>query len=380
MCASVGACGTKDQSASGASGGDAGADAGPAGSGVFASDGGSCAPSPGNAEIPGNGCDDDGDGTVDVVPSCDRGISPQGDAKAFARAIDLCQTSTGEGDPHWGVVSVEYKGSFSTGTPPERGQTGILTTFGDVVKPRAGASFGVLSTGWARAFDDPSPAATSGAFQGGVMMQPPDAVDDAPSGFPRPSGTCPISAVVTDFISVKLRIKVPDNAHGLKFDFDFWSGEWPEFVCSSYNDAFVAYLTSAAFNGGKADNVSVDPQNNPVSVNNGFFDRCTAGATIGCRGTGGVTTTAACAGGEAELAGTGFLARDAYCPKSTAITSGGGATGWLTSTAPVQPGEVITLELMIWDTGDQNFDSSVLIDHFEWVLGPTETGTQRPPR
>ena len=58
--------------------------------------------------------------------------------------------------------------------------------------------------------------------------------------------------------------------------------------------------------------------------------------------------------------------------------TGGGATGWLTTTAPVSPGEVITIQFIIWDTGDANWDSSVLLDHFTWQPGTTTTGTTRP--
>ena len=61
-----------------------------------------------------------------------------------------------------------------------------------------------------------------------------------------------------------------------------------------------------------------------------------------------------------------------------ATSTGGGATGWLNTTAPVAPGEVITLQFIIWDTGDVNWDSSVLLDHFTWQPGPTTTGTTRP--
>jgi hypothetical protein len=378
MCASVGGCRTKNDAAADAGATpDAGVDAEGTTPGGFGDASSLCPQSAGNAEVPGNGCDDDGDGKIDNAAACDEGLPITGDASAFARALDLCQTSTGADDPRWGVVSVEYKGSFSKGTPAERGQTGILSKFGDVVRPRGGSALGVLSTGFAREYDDVTPA-TMIPFNQGAMMQPASAEDDAPPGFPKASGVCPINSKVRDFISVKLRIKVPANAHGMKLDFDFWSGEWPRFVCSDYNDAFVAYLTSRAFNGGVPDNISFDAQENPVSVNNGFFDRCTPGAQTGCNGTGKVVATAACSGGEAELGGTGFLARDVYC--AGAVTSGGGATGWLTSTAPVEPGEILTLELMIWDTGDQNYDSSVLLDHFEWLVGPTQTGTDRPPR
>jgi hypothetical protein len=56
----------------------------------------------------------------------------------------------------------------------------------------------------------------------------------------------------------------------------------------------------------------------------------------------------------------------------------GGATGWLSSQAPVKPGETFTLDLMIWDTGDGDLDSSVLLDNFQWVAGDVAVSTERP--
>ena len=70
--------------------------------------------------------------------------------------------------------------------------------------------------------------------------------------------------------------------HGIDGDRHFFTSEWPAFVCTDYNDSFIAYLSSKAFNGGKPDNISFDAQKNPVSVNNGFFDRCTPNTIIGC--------------------------------------------------------------------------------------------------
>lgn len=337
-----------------------------------------CVPSAANFDVPGNGCDDDNDGIVDNGGACDDGLPVTGDASLFARAIDLCQVADDDAGLKWGVVSIEYKGSFSTGTEAEAGQHGIVPKFGNVVLPRAGKSLGVLSTGWAREYDNPQGSDTN-AFKGGVAMQPPAVIDDAPPGFPKDNGDCTVdpTAGVHDVIDVKIRIKVPANARGITFDFDFWSSEWPDYVCTKYNDAFIAYLTSSGFNGGAPDNISFDSQKSPVSVNNGFFDRCTPNSATGC-GAGATPKTAACPGGESELGGTGFLDKGPWCDSVT--TSGGGATGWLTSSAPVTPGETITIELILWDTGDQNYDSSVLIDHFAWLADTTQTGTQRPPR
>jgi len=78
-----------------------------------------------------------------------------------------------------------------------------------------------------------------------------------------------------------------------------------------------------------------------------------------------------------ELQGTGFfITGDNECGQTD---SGGGATGWLTTQAPVTPGETITLQFMIWNTGDQAYDSSVLIDNWQWVPSATSVSTTRPP-
>ena len=323
--------------------------------------GGGCNPDPGNFDVPGNNCDDDGDGKVDNAPSCDGQLPLTGSASQFAQSIGLCQMSSGSS---WGVVSATYAQGVAE-------QHGILSKFGNVIKARQGLQLGVLSSGMAREQDN-CPFNLTGAFQGGCPMGGPGT---APAGFPKPAQGCPINSDVNDVSTVKLTIKVPNNAKGLQFDFNFFSGEWPQWVCTDFNDAFIAYLKSSAFNNGTADNISFDAKKNPVSVNNGFFDRCSPkNATVGCAGNS--TSTSACAGGDAELKGTGFYSPGAHC---SGTDSGGGATGWLTTQAPVKQGETITLGFMIWDTGDDAFDSSVLLDNFTWLAGDTVTGTTRPP-
>jgi hypothetical protein len=46
----------------------------------------------------------------------------------------------------------------------------------------------------------------------------------------------------------------------------------------------------------------------------------------------------------------------------------------------VKGGEVMTIQFIIWDTGDPNWDSSVLVDKWQWQAVPTMAGTQRPPQ
>ncbi len=376
-------------------------------SGGGSSGGGACAPNPLNYDIPGNGCDDDGDGIVDNRVTCDQGAVPPalaaaGTAADFAAAVDLCQLADAT---HWGVVSAVYtNGHSQTGAGPNNfaAQHGVLQTFGSVVVPREGGSLAALSTGSATAEDSDFQSdgvSATGAFKGcklGMQSDPGGVatcgsnVDldggttgnsgDVPAGFPKAAAGCANSTVVADVIDVKLQLKVPANAVGLTFDFDFHGSDWPEFVCTEFNDSFIAYLQSAGFNGGSPDNISFDSVGSPISVNNRFFDVCTPGTPTGCSSTLGTVGTSVCSAGPAQLAGTGFDDPGTYC---TSQSTGGGATGWLTSQAPVKPGETISLELIIWDTSDWSYDSSVLIDNVSWTaqpVPPTPVTFPSPPK
>jgi hypothetical protein len=334
---------------------------------------------------------------VDNAGPCDSaGLAVDGNAEQFAKAIGLCKKQSGTS---WGLISAEYTRGVGINETPSNDQHGILPKFGDVLKPREGSMLGVLSSGFAREYDalTGTPGFNEGAFTNGQIMQgnllfPTEG--KVPAGFPKAKMGCAVSPKVFDTINVRLKVKVPKNAKGLSFDFNFYTSEWPKYLCTPYNDSFIAYLTSAKVMGG-ADNISFDSQKNPVSVNNGFFDRCTPAVETGCcsktEANGGScspsnVSTSTCPGGPAELGGTGFgrvsssaTSADAgrYCKDSS---TGGGATGWLQTQAPLEPGETATLEFVIWDTGDPTFDSSVLIDNFAWVPGEVATSTVRPPR
>ena len=377
--------------------GDGGSGGGLGGGGGDGGSTGPCVPSPANYEIPGNGCDDDGDGTVDNVTACDTGVSATGAAGDFVKALGVCQMADAT---HWGLVSATYTNGYGSTGAPGAGQHSIQPGFGTSVNPQEGASLGIISTGYATNYDDASntagtnPATAKSPKPGsyGMFKENSAAIGNGtavPSGFPKAATGCPGpntgggfltgDGPTNDVIDVSLKLQVPANAQGISFDFDFYSGEWPDYVCSAYNDSFIAYLSSSAFNGGKPDNISFDSKNNPVSVNNGFFDRCTAGADVGCEGT--YQGVSVCAGGTSELEGTGFLdfmGDYGSCKGGVSSTSSGGATGWLTTQAPVKPGETITIDFIIWNTGDTNYDSSVLLDHLTWVPGATVAGTTRP--
>jgi hypothetical protein len=347
--------------------GGSGIDAGTQDGGTTTLDGGfTCVKNPSQYDIPNNNCDDDDDGKIDNVLVCDGSLTAAGVAGDFLSAMGVCRVSADAN--HWGVVSASYtNGHSQTTAGPDNfaEQHGILSTFGTVIVPREGYMFGVLSSGSASATDSDNGPLFKGGKNG---MQ--STSGDVPTGFPKSSATCPVASDVNDVIDLKVQVRVPTNAKGLSFDFDFWSGEWPDYVCSTFNDSFIAYLTSAAFNGGAPDNISFDTNGNTISVNNDFFGACTPGVETGCM-SGGATSTSVCSDGPSQLAGTGFAAATtpkAYC--GSVKSTSGGATSWLTSQAPVKPGEVISLEFLIWDTGDNSYDSSVILDNFTWVPDP----------
>jgi hypothetical protein len=159
----------------------------------------------------------------------------------------------------------------------------------------------------------------------------------------------------------------------------FYSAEYPEYVCSTFNDFFVMLLDSA-FSGQPANptdkNLAFYSYNNtryPVGINlaylnNGLFSWCMNGS-VGCDGTSGTISTCS---STAPLAGTGFDITYGGCGTNNLL---GGGTGWLVSRGNVNPGEIITLRFVIWDTGDHILDSLAILDNFQWSLNAAQPGT-----
>ncbi len=189
------------------------------------------------------------------------------------------------------------------GGQPTARASGFLAGF-----PRDGADFGILTSGNAGLADDPNSSGSTGVSNGGQPVR----------------GT-------TDYDVTVLRIdlEVPTGTNCLVgIQFRFLSDEFPEFVNSSYNDAFVLELdestwTTSGSTISAPDNFAFDPVGNVISIN-------AAGAT---------------SMSAVEADGTTY----------------DGATPVLTAATPIDPGSH-TLYLSIFDQGDQIYDSAVFLD------------------
>ncbi len=353
---------------------------------------------PGAFEADGNTVDDDCDGTTDnvVAATCDTGLSSNSSvAMDYAKAIDLCQTAT-LSDTKWGVISAKLVLPTGSGTP-NAGQRSIRPAFGGTMV-QGGNSFAVLSTGRAAGQGQSNPAFA--AFQGGLDLSASSAMPadwlaannntlpNAP-GCPAPTG----GTTAHDPVMLELQIRTPTNAKSFKLATNFFSSEYPEWVCSAFNDFFVVLLDSQ-WSGSPANpadkNLAVykSPQNQtyPVGVNlafgnTGLFQVCKNGSTGCATNSGAVAGSISTCTGTAQLAGTGFDAMNpspqfaddpGYCGTNN---QAGGATGWLVTSGNVVGGEVITLRIAIWDTSDGYYDSLAIIDNFEWSVDASTPGT-----
>ncbi len=321
--------------------------------------------------------------------ACDTGLpSNSTDPLQYAAALDLCQTTTEPGTAP-GVISGTFTLSSGTGTPAAQSHA-IRSAFGSGNSPRFGSAMAVLSTGAAAATGQTLPSFTAfqpGSSNGTSSAAPADwltanggTIPSAP-GCPTASGTA-----AQDPVMLTLRIRVPGNARSFSLAANFFSSDYPESVCGQFNDVFVALLDSG-FAGAPANPVDknlatyIAPNSAayPLGVNlaygnTGLFTQCVNGAT-GCA-SGNPSTIYTCTS-TSGLTGTGM---DIAAPADSCGVSGGmvgGGTDWLMLRGNVIPGEIITLRLALWDSGDSSYDSLVILDNFQWSSQLVTAGTTR---
>jgi len=288
---------------------------------------------PGAFEVVGDGMDNDCDGAVDETDQCDCPSTTD-----EAEAADIC----------YGLLSL------TTGGPSQ--QMNTVTDYGSSVYPRAGCEMLGIHTGIM--FENP---AQYGADTGTTTVEWDFTGVGVDCNNPPPAG----NDVKNNLAWALMQLEVPPNTHSFSVDFLFVSTEYIEWVCTEYNDTFELYLESSALDpatypdhDGDAipeGNVAFDGNGKPITVNSNFFvvnDCSTMWYVTGFSGAGFDNVP-------------GFS--QVPCTGPSGNTNDAGATGWLTTTAPVTPGEIITLKFSIWDEGDGIYDSAVFIDNFQWL-------------
>jgi hypothetical protein len=308
--------------------------------------------------------DEDCDAQIDnVLPLCDDNLALEdGDPMNGAKAIDICQQASGN---KWGVISADYVRANGT-KAPQSAQFGLLDGFGPSVKVQLGQRMLGLSSGHARTPGQPEACNTH--------QCPGYNLGEAPPGFPQNAPNCQQSDVIRDDVGFQVKLRAPKNATGYKYVFKFYSFEFAEYVCTAFNDQYIALVDPPPM-GSLNGNISFDNNKNPVSVNIAFFEVCDPNANdfaskcmSGCP----QKPNPYCPNGAAELVGTGFA--DGWGEDA-------GATVWLQSQAPIAGGEEFTIRFAIWDTQDQIYDSTVLVDGFQWIAtgGTVTVGTGEVP-
>lgn len=323
---------------------------------------------PADADPPVEAVDEDCDGlTDDLDPDlmpCDAGLALDGGAEDGARAIDLCKLALTPQD--WGVIEARWV--MADGSPPPAGNAkfdlghGILGAFGPNVNVQRGERMLGVSSGTARQPDDAGYQNVVGFGKGYDCNHP--------EGFPKESPSCGIAATgdCLDSTGLELMIRAPSNAHGFSFNFNFFTFEWPIYVCTPYNDFFAAILMP--YPAGQTDgNITFDNLGNPISVNSAFVEVCGCLSGPPCTAGGKMFD---CSLGASALEGTGF--------GKDLAGSDHASTSWLLTQAPVEPGSVLTLRFVAYDSADGILDSTGLIDNFQWIAEPgTSVGTTPLP-
>lgn len=364
---------------------------------------------PGALEVVGDGKDNNCNGLVDAADTldttyCDNGLgSASTNANDYAKALGICRTTTVGATgaaKTWGLISAQLLHADGTPITTNTGHS-IRGSFGSVLKPQEGRSFVLIASGAAadavqtNPGPNGGPSSTSVDHNSSVDIQActlPSCIKDwfainnpplkGPNQLPEAPGCTGGGFGVNfanDSVMLELTLRAPTNVKAFEFKGYFLSSEYAEYVCTTFNDQLIALLDTP--NGAPIGAVnpvdknlmtySASGQQWPIGINvahgTGLFKVCETQATnMSCWDTD--VSSASCAKGASELAGTGFEMDSSGC------TNGGG-TGWLTTSGNIRPGDLVKLRIAIWDVGDSSLDSLAVLDGFKWLFAPATPGT-----
>ncbi len=146
----------------------------------------------------------------------------------------------------------------------------------------------------------------------------------------------------------------------LKFDYVFASEEYPEWVCSRFNDVFGFFITGPNPGGGTYNNRNIaliDGTNLPVAIN-----------TIN-PGTPGANANGGTCNASNQSTSYSSLYTNNQVPVNTSIVYDG-MTHLLTATAAVTPCQTYHLKIAIADVADRIYDSGVFLSAYSFNANP----------
>jgi len=213
--------------------------------------------------------------------------------------------------------SVSVTSASFSALPPNNFPNGVYTSpLGGF--PVDGSTFGILTSGDVNSVDQPGTFANTDDSGGSVRGD-----------------------TDLDVSILKIDLAIPQGANCLSFNFKFFSEEYPGFVGSSFNDAFIAELDTSDWT----------TSGSTISAPHNFaFDSSGDVVSINSTGLGGMSA--------ANGVGTAF---DGTTTGPEADPSGG-ATDLLGAATPVTAGPH-SVYLSLFDQGDAAYDSAVFMDN-----------------
>ena len=204
---------------------------------------------------------------------------------------------------------------------PPGGRPAAISTTRLAGFPRHGKTYAILSNGDSRRAASSN---STGAFGVG--------------------GGGPFVRGARDVMIFRIDLRVPDDVSCVSFAFRFLSEEFPEFVTSEFNDAFIAEEGSTSWTSRSNEDPTIDAPGN--------FAKDPGGRNISVNQAGAFTVT------EENAEGTTY----------------DGATPIIRASSPITPG-TRTVYLSIFDQGDRQYDSAVFVDNLRLHEKSCTTGT-----
>lgn len=169
----------------------------------------------------------------------------------------------------------------------------------------------------------------------------------APAGFPHYDLGASEPGLPNDGIGLKVVLQAPAGMDGFRIDYRYCTADYSMYLQTRFADQAAGFLTSAS---GRATMLSfmLDP----------FGNSLYSSASLLSFGVGQL-------GGDADLLNSG------YHHLGTGLDQGT-ASAWLTATvaegaATFAAGDTLEFSFIIWDSDDRTFDSSLLLDNFQWI-------------